>query len=1393
VLDLDGDGTESTAVSAGISFDHDADGFAEATGWAGADDGLLVWDRDADGRIGSGRELFGTETLLQNGQYAANGFAALAEWDANADGKIDASDALWANLKVWVDADGDGFSAADELLTLSGAGVASINLGYTSGSGVDAAGNEVWLTGSLTRTDASIGQVTDYRFARDMTLTIPEEWLELPAAIATLPDVTGFGTVYDLRQAMVRDTSGALQQLVEDFIAETDPAGRNALLDQIVLKWTGAEGVDPASRGANIDARHLVALEAFMGRGFIGVGGSPNPNANATAPLESAYTSLTESVYAQLVAQTHLGYLYDQVVYSWDAQAQSLVGDVSQIVSVLGSNITNGDGAQLLDAAEFVRSVRGFGAELTLNLAAFHAVPALSFLLTNSYASISGTEIDDTIAGVAGGNVIAGLAGNDAITGSDASDLIHAGSGNDTIQSGNGNDVVYAGAGDDTVSDAAGWDTIYGEDGNDTINAASQYYGQYTIYGGAGNDVITMGGGGWYQMDTLTQTYTGGPGNDTITGGRGTDVYRYDRGDGADTITDYAMPSVNDKVVFGAGIAVGDVSARRVGYDMELRIADPGNPAADDRFTIKNWYVNSNYKVERAEFAGGAVLTAAQLEAQAAIITGTEGNDNIVGFDGSETYYGLGGNDTIQSGNGNDVVYGGAGDDTLNDAAGWGGDILYGEDGNDAITAASQYYGAYTIYGGAGNDTITMGGNGWYQMDTLTQTYTGGPGNDTITGGRGYNIYRFDRGDGVDTITDYALQTADDKIVFGTGIAVGDVSARRVGYDMELRIADPGNPAANDRITIKNWFINSYYRVERAEFAGGGVLTAAQLEAQAAIITGTESNDNIVGFDGSETYYGLGGNDTIQSGNGNDVVYAGAGDDTVSDAAGWGGDILYGEDGNDTINAASQYYGQYTIYGGAGNDVITMGGSGWYQMDTLTQTYTGGPGDDTITGGRGYNVYRYDRGDGADTITDYALQVADDKVVFGAGIAVGDVSARRVGYDMELRVADPGNPAADDRITIKNWYSNSYYKIERFEFADGTVVLASNILVGDSGANSISAGSGSSIMYGDAGNDTLTGGAANDSMHAGLGDDTLFGGAGNDALYGNEGNDTVSGEDGNDLLFGDAGADNISGGGGNDYLAGGSENDVAEGGNGDDVLQGQEGDDVVQGGGGNDLLTGDAGSDTLDGGEGNDLLSGGAGNDTIYTGGGSNIVAYNAGGGIDTVYAAAGATDTLSFGGGIGYDDLSLSKDGNDLVVSAGQDDRVVLKDWYAGANNVLNLQIVLDATQEYDANSLDPLYNRKVQTFDFLGMVSEFDAALAQSPGLTSWAVTNALLEFHLSGADDAALGGDLAYWYGKNGGFSGIGLQSAQQVLSASNFGAEAQSLRPFSGLQEGLVKLT
>ncbi len=97
VLDLDGDGVEAGAV---VQFDHEGDGFMEATRWANQDNGVLVWDRNGDGVINDGSEVFGNNTALDNGKKAAHGFAALAELDSNGDGVITAADNNFAAIRV---------------------------------------------------------------------------------------------------------------------------------------------------------------------------------------------------------------------------------------------------------------------------------------------------------------------------------------------------------------------------------------------------------------------------------------------------------------------------------------------------------------------------------------------------------------------------------------------------------------------------------------------------------------------------------------------------------------------------------------------------------------------------------------------------------------------------------------------------------------------------------------------------------------------------------------------------------------------------------------------------------------------------------------------------------------------------------------------------------------------------------------------------------------------------------------------------------------------------------------------------------------------------------------------------------------------------------------------
>jgi hypothetical protein len=169
VLDLDRDGVlETTGIPAPgtagttVFFDLDADGIRTAVGWVAPDDGLLVLDRNGNGLIDNGRELFGDATPLNgNGTLdlaagiAAHGFQALDKEDTNRDGIVSAADARFANLRMWRDLNRDGVSQAGELTTLATEGIVSITVASTEVSQNLPNGNQLFRTGSFTRSDGT--------------------------------------------------------------------------------------------------------------------------------------------------------------------------------------------------------------------------------------------------------------------------------------------------------------------------------------------------------------------------------------------------------------------------------------------------------------------------------------------------------------------------------------------------------------------------------------------------------------------------------------------------------------------------------------------------------------------------------------------------------------------------------------------------------------------------------------------------------------------------------------------------------------------------------------------------------------------------------------------------------------------------------------------------------------------------------------------------------------------------------------------------------------------------------------------------------------------------------------------------------------------------------------
>lgn len=135
-------------------FDIDSDGNVEAVTWVppNSRDAFLFLDRNGNGVADNGLELFGTSTLLVNGDRAENGYEALTEFDLREnggfeDGVIDELDSIFAELRVWIDDNADGVSEQGETMSLAEAGVLALETDYRESPRTDSFGNEFRYVG----------------------------------------------------------------------------------------------------------------------------------------------------------------------------------------------------------------------------------------------------------------------------------------------------------------------------------------------------------------------------------------------------------------------------------------------------------------------------------------------------------------------------------------------------------------------------------------------------------------------------------------------------------------------------------------------------------------------------------------------------------------------------------------------------------------------------------------------------------------------------------------------------------------------------------------------------------------------------------------------------------------------------------------------------------------------------------------------------------------------------------------------------------------------------------------------------------------------------------------------------------------------------------------------
>ena len=923
VLDLDGDGVETIDKSSGIHFDHDGNHFAETTGWAGKDDGLLAWDKNGNGKIDNGGELFGNNTLLASGAKAANGFAALAELDSNHDGKIDANDTAFTQLRVWKDGDSNAVVADGELLSLAAAGVQSINVSFTSQTQTDAQGNQHLQTGQYTRTDGSTRAVDDVWFGADTARTVDQDLVTVSDAIAALPDLQGFGSVHSLHQAMAHDTSGHLQNLVQDFVNATDSLTRQVVFQQILFAWAGSDQYSANSRGTLDDGRKLYTLEAFLGESFVQIHYANGPGPLASAQLVDTYNILSKTLYGQLIAQTdRLQSLYHNIGLNWNAATGAFDLDVTGVLSSLRSTYAaNADaGLELLrDFKVSLASEGSFGNEVLSKLSENWSASDQGFAFDSGtlwYNLTIGSAGNDTVSGLGStSNFIMGLDGNDSITGWNVADVLDGGAGSDTLNGGLGNDTYMfnLGNGADTIID---YDTTSGN-----------------------NDKLQFGTGISADAIQLSRSPNG---YDLTLSVNGADKV---------TLTNYFASSTYYRI---ETIAFADGTT----WDVATTLNKPinGTAGADTLWSISD-YANRINGLE-----GNDNITGADKDD---VLTGGLGNDTLSGSAGNDTYvFNLGdGADTISdydttSGN-NDKLQFGAGisadaiqlSRSLN-----GNDLTLSINGTDKVTLTnhfsfSTYYrietiafadgtswdyatvvnklvyngssGADTLYGlnGYGNRINGLEGNDNIIGADKDDVLTGGPGNDTLSGGTGNDTYMFNLGDGADTISDNDSTSGNnDKLQFGSGISADAIQLSRSLNGNDLTLSVNGT----DKVTLAYYFNSSSpYRIETITFADGTSWDYATV-VNKLVYNGSSGADYLYGISGyANRINGLQGNDNISGADKDDVLDGGSGNDTIS--------------------------------GGAGNDTIS-----------------GGVGSDSLTGGTGNDIFKFlNPNEGSDSISDF--------------------------------------------------------------------------------------------------------------------------------------------------------------------------------------------------------------------------------------------------------------------------------------------------------------------------------------------------------------------------------------------------------------------------------------
>lgn len=1315
ILDLDGDGIETVGLNAGILFDHNGDGIKTGTGWVGKDDGLLVLDKNNNGTIDNGAELFGDHTLLKNGQKAKDGFEAIGDLDVNKDGRLNSNDAVFANLRVWQDVNQDGFSQASELKTLNELGINSINTSASITGGQNQNnGNVIIGSSSFMQSDGTIKTSGALNFTGN---TFTREFSDVvdTSAVAGLPDMRASGTVRDLREA-----AALSPDLADKLQAYSESKTRSSVdLDALLTSWAATSnmqtlastlkpGFHPVGgRGTNLnqsEINKLNILEKFTGLyGAISNFSDPMDihdgvvngrysgtfygiNLNADM-INKSYALLSKSVDSAISVQTDLKEAMNDVMFKFSADGVTL--DMSNLYAkASGDNASNVIG-DVINLYTYFKDNAGELFSATAQLDTFNWIKdqliegntsISDYVSSNNVLLRSNAndviDINSNVLNIVttsggndkinihgnGQNIVVATGGNMNIQFMDWEDngfaelnegYIRTGAGDDIIKTSIGSDIIRAGAGNDVITDVGGNNVIYGEDGNDSIsiNAASE-----RIESNSQNSQNVI---------------YGGAGNDSISGAKYGMNFLYG-GDG----NDFIGAGVSDEVLDGGS---GDdfISAGWGGNKTYVFNKKSGHDVILSSFSGN----------DVAQFTGGINASDISFKRKHGDSSFMAGDDDwIMTIGNSENAVELWASPWVYDKNSNipSLI-----------------EIFEFDDGVKLDVTELFRQNNFAVSGSINSETIMM-------SQIITNKIAALEGDDIIIDDTAKNTtYVFGLGGGKDIIEESG---GADTIAFGSGITTASLNFTQNGSDLVINFVNN----VNDQITILNWYSDQSQRIEKFiigeesldanKFIDFKLNTANVLDVEQTLFGNNEA-DYLRGNEINHKFIGGRGNDFLQGNFGVDkyIYNRGDGEDVVSDFG--GNDTIIFGNGINQNDLSLRKNGNDFIVVIAGDDLGSITFKDWYQDGRVN----------------GYIEQ---------------FQLADGSML----------------NLKELQVADIG---INNNGSIWGWNGKDQ-------------------LIGGNDDDAIVSYAGNDMLYGNDGNDILDAGFGDDMLYGGGGNDSLFGGVGDDILFGNEGNDVIRDSVGSNRLYGGSGddilsgtlIDNIrsnsdiqatnffSGGTGNDILNGYGDSDIFsyDVGDGNDIIAnfsdsneniitfgngisqkdieyviddtgilikigGQESGSIAINGWGLDsgyyslfgdltfmdgssvslaeifhnstyVSQGTSSNDYIMGQERNNIIIGGQGNDQLFSGKYNDIYVFNRGDGKDEIVNDQGGSDTLQFNG-VSIDEFYTYNSGRDLIVGYSNDQRDEVKiGWYYSNTPFIQIERISIDGELYSLNN---------------------------------------------------------------------------------------------------------